>query len=135
MKKRYQNTPTEAIQEFQQFAQREDRPIQIVFPIQQVVALLQEGLGELMRQVGLGFAGAVMEDEVEQRVGARSQRNPERQNSRWGSENGYCVVDGQRVPIPRPRVRSKLGLEVRLGSYELFQRGSLMEDCVWLKIL
>jgi transposase-like protein len=135
LKKRYQNTPEEAIREFQQLAQRENRPIQIVFPIQQVLEYLQQGLGALMRQVGLGFASAVMEEEVEQRVGPRSQANAERQSFRWGAENGYCVVDGQRIPIPRPRVRSKEGLEVRLGSYELFHRGSLMEDSVWQKIL
>src|SRR5205807_40041 len=25
----------------------------------------------------------------------------ERQNSRWGKEQGYCVVNGQKVPIQR----------------------------------
>jgi putative transposase len=135
LKKRYQNTPEGAIREWHELAGRENRPIQIVFPIQQVVEFLQQGLGALIRQVGLGFASAVMEDEVEQRVGPPWQRNAERQNWRWGMENGSCIVDGQRIPIPRPRIRSKEGLEVRLGSYELFQRGSLMQDSVWQKIL
>jgi len=135
LKKQYQNTPEEAIEQFWQLTESEKRPIQIVFPVREVAAFLKEGLGFLMRQVGLEFAGAVMEDEVEQRVGPRSQRNAQRKGSRWGTESGYCIVDGQRVPIPRPRVRTKTGLEVRLGSYELFQRGSLMEDSVWGKIL
>src|SRR5205085_8539056 len=116
------NTPAEAMQRFAHFAQQENRPIQIVFPMQEVIALVKQGMGELFRQVGLGLAGRVMEEEVEHLVGPRSERNAERQNWRWGIENGYCIVDGQRAPLPRPRVRSQAGREVRLGSYEMFQQ-------------
>ncbi len=31
-------------------------------------------------------------------------------------------MDGQKVPIPKTRLRSKENREVRLGSYEMFQR-------------
>lgn len=31
------------------------------------------------------------------------ERQSERTASRWGSERGYCVVIGQKVPIQRPR--------------------------------
>jgi transposase-like protein len=45
------------------------------------------------------------------------------------------VVDGQKVPIERRRLRSKNGSEVRLGTYELFQQGRPLEDEVWWKML
>ncbi len=54
--------------------------------------------------------------------------------NRWGSERGYCVVMGQKVPIERPRVRSE-EQEVRLGSYELFHRGEPLTETVWEKLM
>jgi len=45
-------------------------------------------------------------------------------------------IDGQRVPITRPGVRSRNnGREVLPGSYEMFQRPSLMDETVWDKIM
>jgi hypothetical protein len=41
------------------------------------------------------------------------------------------VVDGQKVPIPRTRLRSEEKRKVRLGSYELFQRNGQLEASVW----
>ena len=52
-----------------------------------------------------------------------------------GNGKGYCVIDGQKIPLDRPRVRSgQNNQEIPLGSYELFQRASLMEETVWQKI-
>ena len=77
-----------------------------------------------------------MEAEVEQIVGRRSKRNQERGAYRWGTEAGFCVIDGQRVPIARPRIRNRQNnKEIPLGSYELFQRASLIEETVWHKIM
>jgi transposase-like protein len=67
-------------------------------------------------------------------VGERSVPNAGRQASRWGKEQGYCVVDGQKVPIERTRVRDKANREVKLGSYELFQRSGPLQAAVWDKI-
>lgn len=76
-----------------------------------------------------------MEAEVEQLAGKRSQPNPQRNIYRGGIEEGYCVIDGQRVPVKRPRLRSRTPKEVPLGSYEMFQRSSLLGDTVWQKIM
>jgi hypothetical protein len=64
-------------------------------------------------------------------VGGRHAQNPQRQASRWGKENGYCVIDGQKVPIKRTRVRDNESREVTLGSYELFQRSGPLQAAVW----
>jgi hypothetical protein len=39
------------------------------------------------------------------------------------------------VPIQRPRLRSRTKKEVPLGSYEMFQRSSLLDETVWQKIV
>jgi putative transposase len=77
----------------------------------------------------------LMQEEVRELAGERSQRQAERTASRWGSERGYCVVMGQKVPIQRPRVRSADNQEVRLGSYEMFHRGEPLTETVWEKLM
>src|SRR5438128_2492989 len=77
----------------------------------------------------------VMEEEVRHLAGERYQQHPERRAHRWGKEDGYCVVDGQKVPIRRTRLRSPENREQRLGSYELFQRSAPWEHAVWDKMM
>ena len=96
--------------------------------------MIQEGVGHLMREAGLLLMMGVMDEEVRHVVGERSVPNAGRQANRWGKEQGYCVVDGQKVPIQRTRVRDKAKREVKLGSYELFQRSGPLEAAVWDKI-
>ena len=59
----------------------------------------------------------------------------ERRAHRWGKEDGYCVVDGHKVPIRRTRLRNQQNREQRLGSYELFQRSAPQEQAVWDKMM
>jgi hypothetical protein len=42
----------------------------------------------------------LMQEEVRELVGERSRPQAERTANRWGSEGGYCVVMGQKVPDP-----------------------------------
>jgi putative transposase len=92
-------------------------------------------VGELVRQAGLQLMELLMQEEVRELAGERSQPQPERTVSRWGSERGYCVVMGQKVPVQRPRVRTTNDQEVRLGSYEMFHRGEPLTETVWEKLL
>lgn len=136
MKKQYQIQKSRAAEQFAQQAKSNPTPIQLVFSTAEMVELAQHSLGDLLRTVGKMFMETVMESEVNQLAGTRSQPNPERSAYRWGTEAGFCVVDGQRVPIDRPRVRSRVhDCEIPLGSYELFQRSSLIEETVWHKIM
>ena len=45
------------------------------------------------------------------------------------------MVDGQKVPIERTRLRTPENREQRLGSYEMFQRSGPMEHAVWDKLM
>jgi transposase-like protein len=109
--------------------------VQMVLPMAEMVGWLRQGVGELIRQAGLRLMDLLMQEEVRELVGERSQRQAERTANRWGSERGYCVVMGQKVPVKRPRVRSTDDQEVRLGSYELFHRGEPLTETVWEKLM
>ena len=77
-----------------------------------------------------------MEEEVRALAGERSEPQAERTAYRWGRERGYCVVMGQKVPLERPRVRSREDREDRLGSYEMFHRGEPpLTETVWEKLM
>jgi transposase-like protein len=101
----------------------------------EMVGWLRKGVGELIRQAGLQLMDLLMQEEVRELVGERSRRQSERTANRWGSERGYCVVMGQKVPVDRPRVRTTDDKEVRLGSYEMFHRGEPLTETVWEKLM
>jgi transposase-like protein len=101
----------------------------------EILTLAKQGAGELIRQTGLQLILLAMGQEIEALTGARYQRSPGRQARRWSREDGFVVVDGQKVPLERQRLRGKDGGEVRLGTYELFQQTRHLGDQVWWKML
>ena len=135
MKKRYQIDKQRAVQKFRQLANQAGQTIQLVIPLKEIVELIQRGLMPLAIDAFTLVAKQTMDLEVAALVGPKNQANPERANMRWGSEPGYCVVGGQKIPLARPRVRDTRKKEVPLGSYELLQRASLMEESVWQKMM
>jgi transposase-like protein len=135
MKKPYQIESQRAVKQLEAMAADGDPAVQMMLPMAEMVGWLRKGVGELIRQAGLQLMDLLMQEEVRELAGERSQRQAERTASRWGSERGYCVVMGQKVPIQRPRVRSADNQEVRLGSYEMFHRGEPLTETVWEKLM
>src|SRR5579871_2296551 len=135
MKKQYQIEKQRAVQQFRQLAAQNDQAIQLVIPLKEVLDLVQRGLMNLALNTFRLLAEEVMDHEVTALVGPKNQADPQRGKVRWGSERGYCVVGGQKIPLERPRVRDVRKKEVPLGSYELLQRASLMEESVWKKMM
>jgi putative transposase len=135
VKRQYQISGHRAAEQFRKWALSSPTPIQLTFPIAEVAELAQTSLGDLLRGVGKIFIETVMEAEVEELAGKRSVPDPNRMAYRWGTEDGFCLIDGQRVPVQKPRLRSRTKKEIPLGSYALFQKSSLLEDTVWQKIM
>lgn len=135
MRRQYQIDKQHALQNFRQLANQSPPPIQLVIPLKEIVELMPRGLMEVALTTFTKLAEEVMGHEVAALVGPRNRANPSREKVRWGSEPGYCVVGGQKVPLQRPRVRDARQREVPLGSYEMLQRASLMEESVWQKIM
>ena len=135
MKKPYQIEAQRAVKQLEEMAAAGNPTVQMVLPMAEMVGWLKEGVGELIRQAGLQLLDLMMQAEVEELAGRRSERQPGRAATRWGSERGYCVVMGQKVAVQRPRVRNSEGREVRLGSYELSHRGEPLNETVWEKLM
>jgi putative transposase len=135
MKRRYQIEKQRAVNEFRQLATNENPNVQMILPMADIVGLLQQGVGHLLREAGLALMSLVMEEEVRHVAGERNQQHEERRAHRWGKEDGYCVIDGQKVPIQRTRLRTKDKREQRLGSYELFQCSGPLQQGVWDKMM
>jgi putative transposase len=135
MKKPYQIEAQRAVKQLEAMAGEGNPAVQMVLPMAEMVGWLRKGVGELIRQAGLQLMDLLMQEEVRELVGERSQRQAERLANRWGSEQGYCVVMGQKLPIQRPRVRTTEEKEVRLGSYEMFHRGEPLTETVWEKLM
>ncbi len=93
---------------------------------------VQEALGELVNAakdgllalsvgVGLGVLAEMMETEVEEVVGPKAKRNPDRTAVRHGHEDGEVTLGGRRVGVQRPRARTVDGEhEVALATYAHF---------------
>jgi transposase-like protein len=135
MKRQYQIEQQRAVQQFRRIATEQNPNIQMILPLADIVGLLQEGVGNLLRETGLALMQTVMEEEVRHLAGERHQQHEARRAHRWGKEDGYCVVDGQKVPIRKTRLRTPDKREQRLGSYALFQRSGPMQAGVWDKMM
>lgn len=93
---------------------------------------VQEALGELVNAakdgllalsvgVGLGVLAEMMETELDEVVGAKGRRNPDRTAVRHGHEAGEVTLGGRRVGVSRPRARTTDGeSEVPLRTYAHF---------------
>jgi putative transposase len=135
MKKPYQIESQRAVRQLEEMAADGNPAVQMVLPMAEMIGWLHKGVGALIRQAGLRVMELLMEEEVRERVGERSQQQTDRTANRWGKERGFCVVMGQKVPIDRPRVRTTDDREVRLGSYEMFHRGEPLTETVWEKLM
>ena len=135
MKKPYQIESQRAVKRLEEMATEGNPAVQMMLPMAEMVGWLRKGVGELIRQAGLQLMQLLMEEEVNQLAGERSRAMPARTANRWGSERGYCIVMGQKVPVDRPRVRSTEDREIRLGSYEMFHRGEPLTETVWEKLM
>src|SRR6202521_3702924 len=128
MKKPYQIEAQRAVRQLEAMAIDSNPLVQMVLPMAEMVGWLRKGVGELVRQAALQLMDLLMQEEVRELVGERSQRQADRKANRWGSERGYCVVMGQKVPVERPRGRTTDGEEGRLGRHEMFHRGEPLTE-------
>jgi len=109
--------------------------LELPLPVAEVLGGIPEAVEELSRNVGLMLIGAVLESECERVAGKKNLKNPERAAYWWGSQLGPIYYDARKVLIERPRLRSKDGKEIPLGTYKAFRnpkgmRGSVMKNMV-----
>ena len=84
MKKTYQMEAQQAVNRLKEMASAGNPAVQMVLPMAEMVGYLRQGVGELIRQAGLQLMELMMEAEVRELVGERSQPQAERTANRWG---------------------------------------------------
>ena len=108
MRKKYQSKECKSNHEFE-IVRGQELLGQVPLPMAEVWAEMQAQVEELTGQAGLQILRAVLENEVTRRVGPPHRPNPSAKCVRWGKQPGYVVFAGQKIPLERPRVRTREG--------------------------
>jgi putative transposase len=129
VKKTYQVRENKSNQKFEVIGNRK-LLVEMPLPMVEVWEELQAQVEQLTGQAGLQIIGTILEEEVTRRVGPPHRPGPASSGVRWGRQPGYVVFGGQRVSIPRPRVRTREGEEVALDSYARLQHDGRRQRAV-----
>ncbi len=86
--------------------------VELPISLAEVVSGVSEEIERLAGEAGRRMMGAVLEAEVAALAGPKSRHDADRQVYRWGSQGGYAVLAGKKIPLRRPRVRDHKGREV-----------------------
>jgi putative transposase len=102
-------------------AQEAVLPARVQEALGALVGAAKEGLLALSVATGLGVLAELLEEEVDDVVGPKGKRNPDRAAVRHGHEAGEVTLGGRRVAVARPRARTAdQGAEVPLATYAHF---------------
>ncbi len=113
-----------------------DREVQLVLDREEMLAMIQDSLTSFATEIGLRVATGLLEDEVNQRCGLRYERAPERTVTRYGHQRGVAVIAGQKLPIPRPRMRyTRRCGEADLETYARLQSPDAMPQAVLKRLV
>ena len=129
MRKNYQRKARKSNHKFEVVGGQE-LLVRVPLPMAEVWAEMQAQVEELAGQAGLQILRAILENEVSRRVGPPHRPNPSAGCVRWGKQPGYVVFAGQKVPLERPRVRTREGQEVELESYRQLQQDGKLQRAV-----
>jgi putative transposase len=105
--------------------------LQMQLPITELVAGARDDIESLCAQIGLTIMRAIMDQEVARKLGTWGRQTVHRH----GSQKGYIVFAGRKVPIEKPRIRSKDRQEVPLNSYQCFQSDGRLQRAVARKLI
>ncbi len=138
MRNTYQSRARKSMRKFEvldpgrfcEMAEGREMVVQLLVPLVEVWEDLQADVERLTGEAGLRILRAVLDEEVTRRVGPPHRPDPASGAVRWGRQPGYVVFAGQKVPLLRPRVRTRTGEEVDLESYARLQQDGRMQRAV-----
>ena len=103
MKKPYQIEAQRAVKQLEAMATDGNPAVQMMLPMAEMVGWLRKGVGELVRQAGLQLMELLMQEEVRELVGERSQQRAERIAAIEGFEARKRRIDEQIAQLRRLR--------------------------------
>lgn len=95
--------------------------MEIPLPVAEIISGTICEIERLAEEVGLALILTVIECEAERHAGPKHSKNPNRSAHWWGDQVGFVYYEDKKIPVLRPRVRSKDGKEVKLETYKVFQ--------------
>lgn len=98
-------------------------------------SLMADSMRSFAVEMGLQVAACLLEDDVTRLCGKKNERVANRTHNRHGSQPGYVILNGQKVAIDRPRVRTINGEEVRSDVYDQLQAEDAMPAAALMKML
>ncbi len=110
-------------------------PEHVTIALRELAGAAKQGLLALSVGLGLAVVGEIFEEEVTALVGPRGKHDTDRQAYRHGKEAHQLTLGGRRVPVMKPRARTKAGKEVELKSYELFASRDLLTQAALDRML
>jgi putative transposase len=127
MKKAYQIDERRAIDRFRSYLTTHPGSVQLVLPLADLAQRLRHGVSQMLFAAECELLTLIMDEEAKWRTQQQGV-------SRWGTAPGSVIVHGQKVPLPRPRLREG-NHDSKLGSYELFRREEEMQRQVWSRVV
>src|SRR3982751_74500 len=107
-------------------ANRERLSLEAQLPMSELIAGARQDIEGFAAELGLTIIQRVMAAEIDQKVGCWGQQ----QSHRHGHQIGYVIYAGRKVPLDRPRLRSREDQEVPLASYQAFQKDGKLQQAV-----
>lgn len=109
--------------------------IELPASVANILEGVRQDVEQLAGEAGLVIMKAVMDQEVALLAGPKGKHDPDRTATRWTAQPGYVVLAGKKVPVIKPRVRSKTGSEVNLRSYAQFQSAPRRQASIYKKLV
>lgn len=98
--------------------------------------IVARGIREWLNEGAVLLAKMLLNSEVLELVGDRHERKADRDCVRWGEQDGSILLLEQRVPISKPRVRTKGGhAEVELQTYKQLNDKKFLNEQATAKLL
>ncbi len=91
--------------------------VEIPLPLLAAFGSIENSFFDLCFDAGSQVLSAMMEQDREDLCGPRWKRDPNRSAGRAGTTASEVTLGSRRVPIRRPRVRTKDGQEMELPSF------------------
>ena len=93
---------------------------------------MKQDIEAVSAELGLKIMHCYMKQEIQRRCGPWGEQS----HYRHGTQPGYIIFHGRKVPITRPRLRDKnANQEAALQSYGLFQQDGRMQQAVARKLI
>ncbi len=109
--------------------------IELPVSVAEIIEGVSQEAEQLAGEAGLLIMQAVMDQEVALLAGPKGRHDPARTATRWTPQSGYVVLAGKKVPVIKPRVRTKTGCEVNLRSYARFQSAPRRQASIYKKLV